>query len=129
MMNKIKCMILEADEMSTDLACRNPIHDALDQDRLRDFRRPLETMMEFVGKTKNTSPVSREILTGLMHRVLADEQNNLVAFYSHFLMDNHEDRECFSKFAVNFSDNQFNRLSESEKQLSYYSNVTHLDPE
>lgn len=62
----------EPDEMSSDLSCRNPIHDAMDQDRLFELRGPLETMLEFVGKSKNTSITSREILTGLMHRILAD---------------------------------------------------------
>lgn len=39
-------------------------------------------MINFVGKSKNTSATSREILTGIMHRVLADESNNLKAFYT-----------------------------------------------
>jgi hypothetical protein len=64
--------------MSFDLSYRNPIHDALDQDRLFEMREPLEVMLEFVGKSKNTSISSREILIGLMHRVLADTNNNLL---------------------------------------------------
>lgn len=67
----------EAEEMSMDLSCRNPIHDALDQDKLLELRGTLETMLEFVGKSKNTSGSSREILSGLMHRILADHNNNL----------------------------------------------------
>lgn len=67
-----KLIIQEPDEMSFDLSYRNPIHDALDQDQLFDLRGPLETMLEFVGKCKNSSQISREILNGLMHRILAD---------------------------------------------------------
>lgn len=39
MAEHLKPLLQESDEMSYDLACRNPIHDALDQERLLEFRR------------------------------------------------------------------------------------------
>jgi hypothetical protein len=97
--------------MSTDLACRNPIHDALDQDRLLEMRSCLEVMIDFAGKSRNTSCTSCEILTGLMHRILADEDNNLRSYYRSFFIDNPDDKRQFSKFTVKFNDSQLSRRS------------------
>lgn len=115
--------------MSSDLSCRNPIHDALDQDRLLELRGTLETMLEFVGKSKNTSCTSREILTGLIHRILADNSNNLKQHFRFFFIDNPDDKKQFSKFSVKFNDNQFQRHSDYSHKVNYYNDITHLDPE
>ena len=93
--------------MSSDLACRNPIHDALDQERVVEIKRQIEVLISFAAKSKNTSVASREILMGLLHRVLVDESNNLKQYYTAFLLDDNEDRGSFSKFAVKFNEQHF----------------------
>lgn len=86
-------------------------------------------MIDFVGKSRNTSAASREILMGLMHRVLPDESNHLIDYYTQFFLDNLEDRSQFSKFSVKFRNNNFNRYSDVAREIKYYNEVTHNDPE
>ena len=126
MLNMLK---QQPDEMSSDLSYRNPIHDALDQDRLIDHKRALETMIEYVGKSKNSSSTSREILAGLMHRILGDHSNNLKQAYSMFFVDNQEDRKQLSKLAVKFSNHRLQRRSKFSHLISYFNDITHINPD
>ena len=59
-----------------------------------------------------------------MHRILADEGNNLVLYYRNFFLDNHDDKVQMSKFATKFLDMQFNRLSDYSHQISYYNGIS-----
>ena len=50
-------------------------------------------MIEFVGKSNNSSNTNREILTGILHRVLADQNSNIKSVYKYFFIDNPDDKK------------------------------------
>lgn len=93
------------------------------------MKQSLSTLIKYTGKGKNTSELNREILSGIMHRILADQNNNLKHAYRDFLLDNPEDLNQISKFAVRFEDMQFNRFSTVSHKMDYFSGVTHPNPE
>lgn len=69
MQDGFKVFVTNKEEMSTDLACRNPIHDVLDQNNLTDVVDTVKTYLAFVCNSGNASIVPREILLGTMHRI------------------------------------------------------------
>lgn len=44
-------------------------------------------------------------------------------------MDDHEDRGSFSKFAVKFNEQHFQRHSNKPRKIEYFNNMTLLNPE
>jgi hypothetical protein len=64
-------------------------------------------MIEFVVRSKCTSATSREVLMGLLPRILQDENFNLKKDFAGFFRDHEECSESFSKFAVQFENPRF----------------------